>query len=58
MTWTMLEFFFENSSMVPVSKVEKDHIKNHHLALPFAPSSQKNYRSKLNLFFELCEDEG
>ncbi|MCL2677276.1 MAG: tyrosine-type recombinase/integrase [Streptococcaceae bacterium] len=41
-----------------VSKVEKDHVKDYLLALPIAPASMKNYRSRLNLFFEFCEDEG
>ena len=41
-----------------VEKIEKDHIKDFLMALPVAPSSKKNYRSKLNLFFQFCEDEG
>ena len=39
-------------------KVEKDHIKDYLMNLKVAPSSRKNYRSKLNLFFQFCEDEG
>ncbi len=39
-------------------KLEKDHIKDYLMNLKVAPSSRKNYRSKLNLFFQFCEDEG
>ncbi|MFC4652694.1 tyrosine-type recombinase/integrase [Lactococcus nasutitermitis] len=39
-------------------KLEKDHIKDYLMKLKVAPSSRKNYRSKLNLFFQFCEDEG
>jgi integrase len=41
-----------------VEKVEKDHLKEFLMTLSVAPSSKKNYRSKLNLFFQFCEDEG
>ncbi|GBG97313.1 tyrosine-type recombinase/integrase [Lactococcus termiticola] len=41
-----------------VSKVEKDHLKDFLLKLEVAPNSRKNFRSKLNLFFDFCEDEG
>ncbi|GAB2024500.1 tyrosine-type recombinase/integrase [Lactovum odontotermitis] len=41
-----------------VAKVEKDHIKDYLTHLNVTPSSKKNYRSRLSLFFEFCEDEG
>lgn len=41
-----------------LNKIEKDHIKDYLMNLKVAPSSRRNYRSKLNLFFQFCEDEG
>ena len=41
-----------------VSKIEKDHLKDFLMSLTVAPAFRKNYRSKLNLFFQFCEDEG
>lgn len=40
-----------------VSKLEKEHIKDFLLGLTVSPSTLINYRSKMNLFFQFCEDE-